>query len=59
MCNAAQVVVFQADGRMAVEDVETLAELAMGGCKAVGAAMRTALLDNTRKLALARGPVRL
>ena len=54
-----QLIVFQAEGRSAVEQVESLAELAIGGCKAVGAAMRTALLDNTRKLALARGPVRL
>ena len=44
---------------MAVEVVEQLAELAIGGCKAQGGAMRMHLLDNTRKLALARGPVRL
>ncbi|KAK9811191.1 hypothetical protein WJX73_009242 [Symbiochloris irregularis] len=54
-----KIVVFQADGRMPVEGVETLAELAEGGCQAVGKAMRSVLLDNTRKLALARGPVRL
>ena len=54
-----QLVVFQAEGRMASEHMEALAELAIGGCKAVGGAMRVALLDNTRKLALARGPVRL
>ena len=54
-----QVVIFQADGRMAMEQVEVLAELAIGGSQAVGQAMRNTLLDNTRTLALARGPVRL
>ena len=52
-----QVVVLQSDGRMKPEELESLAEMATAGCRAAGALIRTALFDNTRKLAIARGPV--
>ena len=52
-----QVVVLQSDGRMKPEELESLADLAAAGCKAAGSLIRSALFDNTRKLAIARGPV--
>ena len=42
---------------MKPDELEALAELAAAGCKAAGTLIRTALFDNTRRLALARGPV--
>ena len=52
-----QVVVLQSEGRMQPDELEALADLAASGCKAAGELMRGALLGNTKRLALARGPV--
>ena len=52
-----QVVVLQSEGRMKPDELEALAELAAAGCKAAGSLIRASLLDNTKQLALARGPV--
>lgn len=54
---AAQAVVLQSEGRMKAEELDGLAELAAAGCKAAGTLIRGALFDNTKRLALARGPV--
>lgn len=41
----------------AQETFETVLQLACDGCKAVAGAMRTALLEHTKRLATARGLV--
>ena len=52
-----QVVLLQADNRLAIETFEEVMGLAIAGCKAVAAFMREQLLEHTQHLALARMPV--
>jgi hypothetical protein len=52
-----QVVLLQADNRLAVETFEEVMGLAVAGCKAVAAFMREKLLEHVQQLALARMPV--
>lgn len=52
-----QVVLLQADNRLAIETFEEVMDLAVAGCKAVAAFMREQLLTHVQQLALARNPV--
>lgn len=52
----AQVVLLQADNRLAMETFEEVVGLATEGCKAVASFMRGALLEHVQAQALARNP---
>ncbi|PNH08272.1 putative exosome complex exonuclease 1 [Tetrabaena socialis] len=50
-----QLVLVQMDARLAVETFQTVLELARDGCHAISEVMRRALLEHTKRLAVARG----
>ncbi|KXZ46723.1 hypothetical protein GPECTOR_41g688 [Gonium pectorale] len=52
-----KLVLMQMDSRLPVETFETVLELAREGCRTISGVMRGALLEHTRRLALARGLV--
>ena len=52
------VAALEQEGRLPLDAFEGVMALALGGCRAVGEFMRGALAEHTRRLAIARGPVR-
>ncbi|GIL62103.1 hypothetical protein Vafri_16389 [Volvox africanus] len=52
-----QMVLVQMDNRLPMDTFKTVVDLARDGCRAISEVMRKALLDHTKRLAVARGLV--
>ncbi|GIL81470.1 hypothetical protein Vretimale_1022 [Volvox reticuliferus] len=52
-----QMVLVQMDNRLPMDTFETVVDLARDGCRAISGVMRNALLEHTKRLAVARGMV--
>lgn len=49
----------QMDNRLPADTFETVLQLALTGCRAVAEHLRATLLEHTRKLATARGAIKM